>query len=81
MVGADKTGACVRDVQILDFVAAKGARYPCVLGQESAQGELKLVMDAEALKETSKDHERFLARLARDAKEAGLGLQVEGVKE
>ncbi len=63
--------------QILEFVKANGVRWPCVLGREGEGEGLRLVVDAEGLRECRGDHERFLERLVAGARGVGISLDVE----
>ncbi len=70
-------------MQITAFIQKSGAQYPCVLGRSAGKSEgngegLVLVMGADELKQTSKDHELFLQMLEARAREKGLEVELQG---
>ncbi|KAI9696217.1 MAG: hypothetical protein M1836_005770 [Candelina mexicana] len=57
------------DRQIVDFVKTQGIEYPLVLGRPSAGEDLRVLMTAQDLAASCKDHESFLSMLARKSAE------------
>jgi hypothetical protein len=62
--------------QLREFIDVTKLELPVILGQESPKGALKLLMNRTELDLCSKDHEKFLENLHRNATEQSFVLKI-----
>ncbi|KAK5019903.1 hypothetical protein BJ546DRAFT_839474 [Cryomyces antarcticus] len=62
--------------ELKQFIDSQKLELPIVLGQESEDDALKVLMDREELRVCSKDHEQFLAVLQENASEQSVRLTI-----
>lgn len=63
-------------VQIKDFVASHGLKYPLILGRRGIGESLELLMEAKDIQGCNKDHSEFLDTLKTRAAGKGIALSV-----
>ncbi|KAG9237299.1 hypothetical protein BJ875DRAFT_481417 [Amylocarpus encephaloides] len=64
-------------VELKQFIDLEKVKLPVVLGKESMEGTLKVLMTKEELGLCSKDHEKFLASLQKNASAQSIALDVQ----
>lgn len=64
-------------VELKQFIHSEKLELPVVLGQETGEGTLKILMTKGELSLCSKDHERFLASLQKNASDQSITLDIQ----
>lgn len=67
--------------QLKQFIDSEKLELPVVLGQESMGGTLKVLMKKEELGLCSKDHEKFLASLQKNASDQSIALNIQSEEQ
>ncbi|KAH7381003.1 hypothetical protein BKA64DRAFT_647836 [Cadophora sp. MPI-SDFR-AT-0126] len=63
--------------ELRNFIDSEKLELPVVLGQESVEAPLKVLMRKGELAACSKDHEKFLASLQKNASDEGIALNIQ----